>query len=413
MGTQQRLPGNHKIRLWRPPFRLLILMAFVLFCLPSCDLLVKSTQPVDTPAPTQTSTPTLTPTDTPTAEPSLTPTITVISPSPSPTYDLNNNTPGYNPLTGLIVEDPQLLERRPVMVKVSNWPRLGRPHAGLSSADIVFEYYIGAYMNRFLAIYYGNDAQNIGPVRSGRLVDAQLAQLYQGVLAYGDADLSVDKVLVDILGERALPFHILPCPAMCGEATHSATGVFANSTELTRYVLDQGIDNTRPDLRAMVFRPEAQPGDEMGTLVSFVYADFSLTEWRYDPTSGTYLLWQDSEMDNGRITKAPTIDRNTGEPLSFENIVIIFTNYIEHTPSMHDIEVAFSSTYPSALFFRDGKMTYGTWHAPNADRPLVFQNNKGEFFPFKPGKTWIILAGNHTTTEQVKPGEWDFYFAIP
>jgi len=118
-------------------------------------------------------------------------------------------------------------------------------------------------------------------------------------------------------------------------------------------------------------------------------------------------------MDNGRITKAPTIDRNTGEPLSFENIVIIFTNYIEHTPSMHDIEVASSSTYPSALFFRDGKMTYGTWHAPNADRPLVFQNNKGEFFPFKPGKTWIILAGNHTTTEQVKPGEWDFYFAIP
>ena len=56
-----------------------------------------------------------------------------------------------NPLTGLVVDDPSRLERRPVMVKVSNFPRTGRPHAGLSFADIVFEYYIGYGMNRFCA----------------------------------------------------------------------------------------------------------------------------------------------------------------------------------------------------------------------------------------------------------------------
>jgi hypothetical protein len=33
--------------------------------------------------------------------------------------------------------------------------------------------------------------------------------------------------------------------------------------------------------------------------------------------------------------------------------------------------------------------------------------------PLKPGQTWIILAGYHTVTEQVKPGEWDFYFNLP
>ena len=72
-----------------------------------------------------------------------------------------------NPLTGLVVDDPSRLERRPVMVKVSNFPRTGRPHAGLSFADIVFEYYIGYGLNRFMGIYLGQDSSQVraGPLR--------------------------------------------------------------------------------------------------------------------------------------------------------------------------------------------------------------------------------------------------------
>ncbi|MEE9508160.1 MAG: DUF3048 domain-containing protein, partial [Anaerolineales bacterium] len=75
---------------------------------------------------------------------------------------------GVNPLTGLRVSDPALLERRPVMVKVSNYPAYLRPHSGLSNADLVWEYYIGVGMTRFLALYYGENAPQVGPVRSGR-----------------------------------------------------------------------------------------------------------------------------------------------------------------------------------------------------------------------------------------------------
>ena len=71
---------------------------------------------------------------------------------------------GDNPLTGLIPIDEEKLDRRPMMVKISNFPRNGRPHAGLSFADIVFEYYIGEEMNRFLALYYGNDTPQVGPI---------------------------------------------------------------------------------------------------------------------------------------------------------------------------------------------------------------------------------------------------------
>ncbi len=103
-------------------------------------------------------------------------------------YPVNNAQPTItdaagltrNPLTRLPVSDPDILQRHPVMVKLANWPRDERPQAGLSQADLVFETYIGNQMNQFLALYYGEDSEAVGPVRSGRLVDAQLGNYYQG-----------------------------------------------------------------------------------------------------------------------------------------------------------------------------------------------------------------------------------------
>ncbi len=123
---------------------------------------------------------------------------------PAPEIEgLFNFPDNVNPLTGLVVDDPSRLERRPVMVKVSNFPRTGRPHAGLSFADMVFEYYIGYGLNRFMGIYLGQDCSQVGPVRSGRLVDAQLGEMYQGLLFYANADPQVDKVLAGRTWARA------------------------------------------------------------------------------------------------------------------------------------------------------------------------------------------------------------------
>ena len=40
--------------------------------------------------------------------------------------------------------DPSLLERRPLAIKVANYPRYIRPQSGLTLADNIFEYYIEA-----------------------------------------------------------------------------------------------------------------------------------------------------------------------------------------------------------------------------------------------------------------------------
>jgi len=323
-----------------------------------------------------------------------------------------NFEPGVNPLTGLAVDDPEILERRPVMVKVSNWPREGRPHAGLSSADIVFEYFIGHQMNRFLALYYGEDADEIGPVRSGRLVDAQLVNLYQGILAYGNADPQVDEVLVEQLGERALAFKDLPCPPMCGTLTHSATGVFADSAAITEYALNTGVDNTQPDLRGMYFQESPLPGDARGIQLRVEYANFSIMEWRYDDEEGAYHLWMEAETQEG-LDLAPMTDRNNGEAIAFENVVVMYADYIEYAPTLHDIIVRGAQGYQSALLFRDGALTYGTWRVPEPDRPIIFETPDGDSLPFKPGRTWIVIVGSSSQTLQPGGGEWEIYFELP
>src|SRR3990172_9051787 len=63
-----------------------------------------------------------------------------------------------NPLSGLPVAAPSLLERRPIAIKVTNFPRSVRPQWGLSAADHVYEYYIGDEMSRFIGIFYGMEA---------------------------------------------------------------------------------------------------------------------------------------------------------------------------------------------------------------------------------------------------------------
>jgi hypothetical protein len=347
----------------------------------------------------------LSPTPTPLSPATNTPTATQ---TPSPTA---TPTPlATNPLTGLTVENPLLLERRPVMIKVSNWPATGRPHAGLSAADIVFEYYIGYAKSRFLALYYAEDSSKIGPVRSGRMVDPQLTNLFGGILGYGNADPKVDAVILPGLGDRALAFKYLPCPPMCGVDTHDATGVFADSAAMTAYAVQQGVNNDQPDLFGFHFHPVPPDNGHPGTIITFRFASWSLTEWRYDPDSGKYLWWMEDNQ-NGNLIMEPMPDRNTGLQIAMDNVIVIFARYIEYAPTLHDIQISTVKTPQQALFFRDGLAVEGTWHVPDPNAPMVFQSLDGTPFDLKPGKTWIFIAGMHTQIHQ--ENAWLFDFSLP
>lgn len=75
--------------------------------------------------------------------------------APSPTPESTPAPDNYNPLTGLPVEDPALLQIPAVLLSISHFPVNARPQAGLSFAPYVFEIYITEGATRFLTTFYG------------------------------------------------------------------------------------------------------------------------------------------------------------------------------------------------------------------------------------------------------------------
>lgn len=322
--------------------------------------------------------------------------------------------PNVDPLTGLVVDDPSRLERRPVMVKVSNFPRTGRPHAGLSFADIVFEYYIGFGLNRFAAIYLGQDASQVGPIRSGRLVDAQLAELYQSIFVYGNADPTIDEVIVGEIGARALAERDLPTPPRYRIGPVPETNLFTNTAEVSVYVNQQAkVSNERRDLRGMVFSELIHPVNKPGTQLGVQFWTTTRGEWHYDETMGKYLRWIEDPVGENEIQMIPLVDRLTDQQLAFSNVIILFATYTEYAPTKHDIALYNNQDGKRAIFFRDGVMIEGIWKTPNNGRPIQFYNKWNLPMHLKPGNTWIVLAGDSSTFNEKEPGNWELRFDLP
>jgi len=346
------------------------------------------------PEPTSTPTPTLTPT--PSVEPS------------GPTNFPDN----VDPLTGLRVSDPSILNRRPVFVKVSNFPRDGRPHAGLSSADIVFEYYIGEGTNRFIALYYGQNSSKVGPIRSGRLIDAQLVPMYQGILAMESAYVTVYNAILNALGRRVIIGGPSTCPAICDDGRHTVTSVFADTAALTQLATARGVDNTKPNLDGMRFDPQVPSGGTPATDITVEYNIQDKGEWRYDAASGAYLRWIESVDNNGNVTMVPLTDRNTEKQLSFNNVVILFAFYNELAPTLHQVNLNNNPNGARAILFRDGQAFEGIWKSVGTDKPIQLFTKDGQPLPFKPGNSWMVIMGTNTTVNTSGPA-WTFHFYLP
>jgi hypothetical protein len=81
----------------------------------------------------------------------------------------------------LQVDDPTVLQRRPVHVRVGNDPG-ARPQVGLSDADLVYEEVVEWWVTRFTAIYLSRAPEMVAPIRSARLLNTQLTQQFDAAL---------------------------------------------------------------------------------------------------------------------------------------------------------------------------------------------------------------------------------------
>jgi len=318
---------------------------------------------------------------------------------------------GINPLTGLPAQDRALLDERPVIVKIPNWPQSLRPAAGLNQADLVFEYYIGYQMNHLAAVFHGSDSERVGPLAPARMVDARLAEHYQGIVAYASADSTVEKIFAEVLPDRAFARGFAPCPAICNLTDSSGENTFVNTAALREYSGEEKSLAQAIDLLGFTFNPRLTDWDADAETLSIQYADFSVMEWRFDSDSDQYVLFQDFAK-GGAISIVPSTDRADGSRIAFENVLVLFANYIEYNPSLYDVDFREGDPNQRALLLRDGKLIHGTWSSADPFSTINIFGESGAPLPLKPGHSWIIFVGTTSKATQISAADWELIFSL-
>jgi hypothetical protein len=295
------------------------------------------------------------------------------------------------------------------MIKVSNYPASLRPHSGLSYADLVWEYFIGVGMTRFLALYYGEDASQVGPVRSGRLIDPQLVMLYGGFLGMARADPYVFDIIREMIPGRILSQSPPKCPAMCRASPLGS--IFADTAALGGYIQAKELDNQRPSLPGMLFDPIVPGGGSLAHDLWIYFSYYDQVKWSFDPGSGLYLRSQEVVQPDKTVTLEPITDRLTGEQLAFENVVILFAPHNELKPELIETDIL-NAQGIRALVLRDGSIYEAAYSAVSDQAPLRIVDANGRPFALKPGSTWFTVVGMGTTLESDGDGNWSMRFYI-
>ena len=383
---------------------------------------------VNSPAAQALASPTLLPTLRPTAtaavfelKPSSTP---PPSATPIPTLAAQPITNGeylpsnYNPLTGLLVSEPANLERRPVAIKITNFPRHVRPQWGLSLADHVYEYYLEDLITRFIAVFYGNNAERVGPVRSGRFFDENIVRMYKSFFVFAWAD---DRVVLPWTDSDLRNFLVVErednCPPMCriGPAYDYNT-LFVDTFALKDYIAARRTDNSRQDLSGLSFGQVPPYSPRAGEQVYVRFSDFSYNRWDYDPLTNRYLRFEDAlDAVQAPPAYAPLTDSLTAAPIAADNLVILLVRheYFANTPTTEMVTMNFLGE-GDAYALRDGRIYPARWQRSTAPDLLRLTDPDGRPYLLKPGNVWYEVLGESSSMIQDSVSKaWMFDFAIP
>jgi hypothetical protein len=311
-----------------------------------------------------------------------------------------------------------LLERRPVAVKISSFPRkMARPHqSGLSLADLAYEYYIENGLTRFIAIFYSQDAERAGPVRSGRYFDEYIMRMYHSSLVFANADERVETHLLesDLL---QLLFVMRPdnCPPLCRDTSiWGYNNVFVNTAGVGAKLTD----NSRQPLRASIFAPLLYPlALPTVDLIYTHYSIYSYNYWEYDPIGQDYKRYMDdadaASLAQGEIY-APQIDALTGKQLTAQNVVVLVVPHIFHNEFDREDQVADIALIGSgeAYLFREGRMVKAKWVRDQVDQPFQLVDQNGLIVPLRPGQTFYQVINPESSITQANSA-MEFFFSIP
>ena len=295
-----------------------------------------------------------------------------------------------SPINGLPVDDPELLERRVLAVKIDNhWD--ARPPSGILEAEAVFEIRVEGGLTRFMAVFHSTDSEALGPIRSGRPSDAALVRPLEATLAISGGQPWVR----DGITALGVPYLSDTRPGMFRISERAAPhNLYGSTVELREVADERDIPDTPPPTSLWEFG--AMPEDaEEATDIAFTFSSTTTTEWTWNGTAyersidGAESTWLNPEGEAERITADVLI-------------AIVGEQYTASPPAgAGGSSVPATSTVGSGPFhvFADGKVISGTWAREDASEPFVLTTDDGEDLLVPPGFAWISVVPDQGAVE--------------
>lgn len=306
-----------------------------------------------------------------------------------------------NPLTGLRI---QSLPERVVQVSIDNVESI--PQSGLSKADIIYEFPAEGGLTRLQAIFYGEQPDVVGPIRSARPYFIDLAREYNSVFTHhGGSPAAFDYLkegYVDHISPNTNSRIFYREPSR--NAPHDSMLHFS---DLWGVIRDRGIDVPK-ETRSFTFVPEdyweklaeeAEKGEDNDTgeapaplAVAAVTVDnpYTFVEYKYIAESHVYERYVDGDL---------YIDAENDAAITPANILIQFVKSdILDKKGRREIDMTAGG---EAWLFTRGTLFKGTWSRASLNDITVFTDEEGNEFVLTRGKTFVhVIDQNSDVTYQ-------------
>ena len=305
-----------------------------------------------------------------------------------------------SPLTGLGVEDPELLNRRTMAVKVDNhWD--ARPQAGIGEAEAVFELLVESGITRFMALFHTVDSSAVGPVRSVRPTDPHLLRHFNATLLTSGGQNWILRMFprngVGVIGEIGLGGY--------RDDSRSAPHDYIVNTAEFRAVADQRLyPNTAPP---PLFEFGDLPSDAILGAVSRVQMEWAadnVISWRWNGTQWERHLedgphyWIPSGGEEGTAAVGSDEEASSAQEvrkiITADTLVVLFSRLFYTQPPEgggYALPTMETTGGGRALLFSQGQVVEGRWEREGTTQPFALSLEDGSPITVPPGRPWLSL----------------------
>jgi hypothetical protein len=278
--------------------------------------------------------------------------------------------------TGLPDPTGQSSTRPALWVKIENTP-VARPQTGLDQADVVYEQVTEAGITRFISLFNSQVPDVVGPIRSTRAMDSDVAAPLGGVFAYSGG-IPQSVALISHAPVAAVDETAAGAAMFRDKSKKAPHNLYGHGADLLG--LGAGQPTPIPPLFSYLPAGQAFSGDPVSSFTVDFDAPYAPT-YTYDAASHHWL----------RSIGTTPFTASSGQQIAPTNVIV---QYVPCCLPVPEGGIYITVGSGEAWVFSDGKVVKGTWSRDDRSQVTKFLDANGRPIQLNPGPTWVEFVPN-------------------